>query len=511
MVEKAQRVGDLLDSLIGIFAPARAARRAQERARAMSFRSYAAAKRGPFTAGFGAVDKPVNDIFAEDSAVLRARTRQLCRDFPLFARILDVNVNLTIGTGIKFQFQAVDGAGKPNRDLNKRVEDEYAGFAAEMSTCGRLNDVELQRLARRQEIECGEAFGVTPIDAASRHPIAVQLYEPEWLNGYGAKPKNGCEVVNSVEVNTRTGRVEAYWIADPYNFSKPQRIEKRDALHSFRTLRPGQLRGISPLVTSVMMARDIGEYIGAEVEGAMMAARWLAKRKTSKAAGQMPGLIKPKGVDDGTRLQELGYNIIELLSPGEDLELVSHDRPGSRFESTVNLMSRFIATASGLTHELVTGDYKGINYSNLKGIRSDLLQQIRPEQHRFARQFCFPIAARWLDAMALQGKIELPDYWQRRTYYHSCIRWGWPEMPGVDELRQMKALLMSFKAGVFAPQDELAKRGLDAEETLRKIKSFQKLAEELEVDLDWGGSSTSLQNNPAALGAEESTTGDDHA
>lgn len=506
MSNLAHKVGAALDGLIGVFTPRWAARRAQERLRALTLRGFAAARVDSHTGNWGASDRHINDLLASDGARLRARVRQLVRDFPLFARVVDAAVNITVSNGIKFQCRVTRPDGKLDKEINARVEEAWAEWCESPEASGRLDFVELQRLLRRQEMEVGEALAVMALDertGTGSPALMIQPYEPDWLSSYGAKPPRGREVMGGVEIEKRSGRVTAYWLEDPERIGAPKRIPADDVLHSYKPLRPGQLRGVSPLAPAVMSARDIGEYVGAEVEGAMMAARWLAKRRTSRGGIPSP-LASPAGgaEDERPRVQEIGYNIIELLSRGEDFELISHDRPGARFEPTVLFIARMIAVTADLSHELVTGDYRGISFSNLKGIRGDLIQMNRPTQRRFARQICQPIYARWLDVAHLSGRLALPDYWRQRRRYLRSVQWLYPGIEGADVLRETRAVLDQLGGALLPPQEVLARGGRDAREVLQATKDFLDMAEEIGVPVHWGRST--VKQNPAALGAGES-------
>ena len=50
---------------------------------------------------------------------------------------------------------------------------------------------------------------------------------------------------------------------DPDSWGKAKRIKAEDVIHRFETLRPGQLRGISPFASAILIAHDLGEYIDA--------------------------------------------------------------------------------------------------------------------------------------------------------------------------------------------------------------------------------------------------------
>jgi lambda family phage portal protein len=491
----AYKVGSALDGLLGVISPRLERERQHDRFLAASYRGYAAAKQDLQTGGFGFHDQNVNRLIGHDAPVMRARVRQLCRDFAYFSRAVEAGVNVSISTGYLFQFNFND-----NDAINEAVEEAWAEY------CDSFDFVETCRLARRQEIEVGESFCLTPLDPEDKiAPVKVQMYEPEWLGCHWATPQNPAqaEVINGLEVDTKSGRVLAYHLQDPENWGQAQRIEAAYAIHTFQKNRPGQLRGVSPLVSAVLAAHDIGEYVGAEVDGAKKAAHYLATAKSPDPA-RFAALHGGKKNQDGVRVRELSSGIIELMHSSEDFKLLDHNRPGSQFEPTVNFITRMIAVSANLPYELVSGDYRGLSWSNIKGIRADLLQQTRPGQRRFSRQFCQSLFTRWLDAKVMLGALRLPGYWAQRGRYLRAANWIPPGIKGVDLLREARAALDLMAAGLEAPQNFLAKFGLDPRKTLKAIAAFLKMSKKEGVDLQWGRQP--LKTNPAALGATEEAT-----
>ena len=57
----------------------------------LSKRQYAAAKTPKASDGFRPVDFNVNDLISSSSPIVRARTRQLVRDFPYLSRAVNVS------------------------------------------------------------------------------------------------------------------------------------------------------------------------------------------------------------------------------------------------------------------------------------------------------------------------------------------------------------------------------------------------------------------------------------
>ena len=479
----------MVDGLLKAVSSKRYLARMERLAQAEFLRNYAAAKHDPLKGAWGLgawADRDVNKLIADSSPVLRARVRQLVRNFPIFARVIDVAVNLSVGTGIGIQCQIEKPDGSLDEDLNSLVENEWEEFCQGVDVNGKMSMAELQRLARRQEIECGEAFGVLVDEPARRPaPFYVQLIEPDWLAGsqyLTADRGQDTMIIDGVEVNKRTGQVLAYWLEDTDLSGSGQqiagqaqragfgarRVEAVDALHPFAVHRPGQLRGVSPLVPAVLAAHDIGEYLGAEVEGAALAARYLLTHTVNNPAQRLglttQAFVNQKGEKkDNVRVQEIGRNIQVVGQPGDEFKLLKSERPGSQFEPTVNFITRLICIVANVSYELGSGDYSRVSWSTVNNIRADLVQQGRPDQLRFARHFIGPIYARWLDRIHQTpgAKLRLPYYWQRRLYYHRAIAYQPPTLEALDQLRQSRSTLDKLGAGILDPIEELSKNGRD--------------------------------------------------
>ena len=86
-----------------------------------------------------------------------------------------------------------------------------------------------------------------------------------------------------------------------------------------------------------------------------------------QTANAVPGT----GVDENKKIEEMENGILEYLRLNEDVVIANHNRPGDSFAPFTKFILRMTASATGTTYELLTSDYEGINYSNLRGIRND--------------------------------------------------------------------------------------------------------------------------------------------
>jgi lambda family phage portal protein len=452
--------------------------------------------------------------------------RQLVRDFPYFARAVNVLVDYVVGAGIIFQSRAEKSSGALDTVRGQKIEDAFNFWADEADASGKLHFYELMRLAKRQDLEAGEFLLVkTWSKNKDRYlPFCLQIYEPDWLTTQNdtwditsAPPPAGQAVSVSgrpittqtltsrlhirqgIEYNPLTGERVAYHFIDPDSWGQTVRIPAENVIHGFETHRPGQLRGISPFAAGVLISNDLHAMMDSELDAAKMASKWLAMVETPDPVGRQLGMGIQTDPVTGQKIEELQNAIIEYLRPGEKINLSSNPRPGDNFIPFIRLILTMFSIVSGVPYELISGDYQGMNYSVGKMVRVDFAQQLKPTTNRHIRQFCRPSVRGFFDSAVLTGKLTLPGYWSNPAPF---IRQEWqpPGAESIDPLRETKARIDEISARIRSPQEIIISRGRDPEDVVREISEFEALckAHNVETEASMQAISTALANNPAA-------------
>ena len=475
---------------------------------------YAAAKTTRMTGAWSIANTNVNDIIGASSPMVRARVRQLIRDFPYLARAANIMVDYSIGTGIIFQSKATNPSGKYDKRRAQQIEDAVNWWMDEADASGKQHFFEQMRLTKRQDLETGEFIVVKtyPKDSNRFLPFALQIYEADWLTGahdsYGAggigmaAAPGEKEIRQGIEYEKQTGRVTGYWFMDPYYGGKDVYVPADQVMHGFDSLRPQQLRGISPFAPGVLLAHDLADYMDAELDGAKMAAKWVAMVTRENPTAVQQALSTISYGDDGSlkRIEELENGIIEYLRPGEKIDLVSSNRPGVTFSPFVRLILTMLSITTGAPYELISGDYQGLNFATARIVRNDFSQQLRPISVRHIRQFCMPAVKNAIDMAVLTGKLTLPGYWQNpRRYLES--EWQPPGMDAVDPLREAKSQIEAISYGLKSPQEVARERGKDLQDVYNEIKAAQEMAKEMGLTFETAG--TTVKTNPAAILASD--------
>ncbi len=503
-----------LDRFISFFSPSTAYRRQLFRDALKKRETYAAAKTTRLTGNWTTTSTAdVNNVISLSSPAVRARVRQLLRDFPYLARAAKILVDYSVGTGIIYQSKVKGSDGKLDKKVNTRIEDAVKWWMDEADAAGKLHYYEMMRLAKRQDCESGEFLLVKAMqkDPNRYVPYALQMYEVDWLTsrqdtyglyGLARSTDSTKEVRQGIEYDNQTGRVTGYYFADPTYGGDVTYIPAQQVVHGFQTYRPGQLRGISDFAPGVILANDLAEYMDAEIDGAKMAAKWVAFVKTKTPQALQSGLPYSQvtaGGDTQEKIEELANGIIEYLRPDEDIELASANRPGQTFQPFVRLLLTMLAVTTGVPFELISGEYTGLNFSTAKIVRNDFAQQLRPISMQHIRQFGMPTIGPAIDYAVMSGKLYLPNYWKNRRRYLEG-EWQPPGMDAVDPLREAKSQIEAISFGLKSRQQVARERGVDLEDIYKDQRADLDMQEEYGLNLT--AAKTNAANNPAAVNKE---------
>jgi lambda family phage portal protein len=500
-----QRIGNGIDAVIGLLDPAAQLRRQVARQGVRSMAGYKAA-RPRSGGGWHAVGGAnVNDIIRFAAPPVRERVRDLARNFPYFAKAVQNLSDFTIGgEGIRLMSQVKTPDGKVDAKLRRLFEDLHKSWMDKASVCGDLHFVELQEMADRQLSECGEyLFIKRNIKGATPIPFRLQPMEPDRLSSIGTRPQAGNLIHEGIEYDESTGRRIRYWFQQDGYIRKPIAVPADDVIHGYHARRPGQLRGISDFAPGILVAEDLDDFVASELDAARLASKWLAFVTTSDS-GQFQQLRTQQGTgpDLNKRIENLETGIIEYLRPGEDVQFNASSRPGVTFEPFVGLLLRMIAVSANVPYELLTSDYRGLNYSNQKGLRSDWRMHLQPRQRRHCRRLHNPVYDTVLFQFALQKRRPGMPL-DMVTKFENYARRAWlpPGMESTDPLRESKAHIDMVSSMVMSPQEWCMSRGRDYEDVLEEIFDFTEACKER--GLEPKTVKSTLASSPSALGAPE--------
>jgi lambda family phage portal protein len=429
---------------------------------------------------------------------LRARSRDLVRNNPYARRAISTLVGNAIGVGVTL--------GTKNAAAAKT----WKVWCTEADFNGDLDLYGLQAMAARAAFESGDCLIVrvrTTMAAAGRSgvPLRIKVLEGDFLDTTKTGPQqNGNMVIAGIEVDPE-GRRVAYHLfsvhpGETVNFQlkiPSKRVPAEDVIYHFEKERPGQLLGVPRLAASIMRLRDVDEYQEALLVKKKIEACFAAFVTSTGDDRPLTPAVETETSADGTSRR------VEKLSPGtiiygKEGEEVTFGNPSSGPEvGFVADELRAIAMGVGCTYEQLTGDLSSVNYSSMRGGRTEF--KILVEQYRwlsFIPQVCERIYAWFEEAAHLAGKL--------RTNEIEHI-WTPPRWDYVNPKEDVETDMLELKARLASHSAKLRERGEDRDQVLAEIKDDITAFDAIDVEPDY---SIGKAANAAPAAADDATAGD---
>ncbi|MDP2688980.1 MAG: phage portal protein, partial [Deltaproteobacteria bacterium] len=367
---------NLMDRLVRYLDPVKAQRRFQARAMSALAGGYIGASRSRRALSqwnAGAYDADTDTL--TDLPTLRARSRDLIRNAPLASGAINTVCTNAVGTGLKLQSRVDrEALGMTEKEADRweaATEREWALFA-ESQECdaGRtLNFADMQDLVFRSALESGDVFVLMPhfTRPGSPYGLKLQVIEADRVCNKGDKP-DGDGLSGGVEKD-RYGAPMAYHILNhhPGNWLAGKKREwqvvpvfgrktdRRNAIHLYQTLRPGQTRGVPYLAPVIEPLKQLDRYTEAELMAAVVSGMFTVFIETATGDGELSPMT-PTAETGGSSTDtdyKLAPGAMIGLAPGESVKSVDPGRPNAAFDPFVMAILRQIGVALEIPFELL--------------------------------------------------------------------------------------------------------------------------------------------------------------
>lgn len=460
-----------VDRAIEAFAPAWAGRRLQARvghALTAQLGGYNGASHGRRSlTGWTPLSGDADADTLADLPALRDRSSDLVRNAPVAGGAINTAVTHVVGTGLSLQC-AIDAPflGLSDDEADAWQQDTERKFNAwwESTDCDitrTQNGYGLQDLIFRSELEKGDVAPVLTQAGWAKGPVklALQVIEADRLCNPDRKPDspglvagveqdaNGAPVAYhfaSANPRLRSGagaRRKLEWQRVP---AFGERTGRRNVLHIFRRLRPGQTRGIPMLAPVIEPLKQLERYTEAELMAAVVSGMFTVFIKTEGQAQLQPNAIEgANAAGGGTGAGwngQLGNGLVVELGERESIESANPGRPNSEFDPFVTSIIRQIGMLLEIPYEVLVKHYTS-SYTAARAALIDAWRHFRVRRSHLVDQLCQPVYEAWLDEAVAVG------YVQCRGYFASpLVRRAWQgstwigDGPGaVDPVKEIEA------------------------------------------------------------------------
>lgn len=422
-----------------------------------------------------------------DLDTLRFRSRDLCRNEPIALGAVNTNVSNVVGTGL---------------ELSCRVDYETLGWSREQATAWRKgverlfrlwssskncditrtqNFYELQELVYRSTTESGDCFALMPWELADRFPFETRIQVIEADRISNPDRKGDTETLTAGVELDKNGAPTAYHISKQHPGAlhvKPkmewdripafgEKTGRRNVLHLFQRLRPGQTRGVPYLAPVIEHLKMLGKFTEAELNATVVSACFAVFVKSENG---MEGLLggTPTSGPNASRSLKLEPGMVTELSPGESIESAQPGRPNGAFDPFVQAILRQIGVALEIPFELLVKHFTA-SYSASRAALLMAWQFFKRRREWLANNFCQPVFEAWMDEQVAKGNIIAPGYFEdpimRAAYLNT--EWIGDAMMEIDPEKSVNASEKRMTLGLSTLAEEtIASSGRSWEENL---------------------------------------------
>lgn len=422
------------------------------------------------------------------------RSRDMERNDPVFAALLDRAVELVVGDGLRPE------PATASREWNDRADELFTAWAERCDITGELSFWDSQATLFRSSRRDGDMLALRTSRGVLQFIESERCTNPD--NRLNGTAKNGNLLRDGVEIDPAGQRV-AYYVGDydaelGATLTKWTRIEARHAM-MFSAPKPvSQTRGVPVFAPALVELDRLDMLREATIIAGVVQAFFAAAIKVDQPAGQATMYRSTTRAATGAALngadgvQHMEPGSVFYLQPGESVEAIESKHPSSNAAEFSALMVRLIGAAVGVPPELGLFDFRQSNFSQSKALMAFIYRRIRAERERLRIRFGDPVY-RWKIAQFIRdGKLEHVADWQR-------VAWRAPAVPMLDPARELLANRVAIESRQRSPQSVIGDDGRDWREVVDEIAEFERYCEEKGVAIvHTPGASTTAALSTAA-------------
>lgn len=470
---------NLLDKVIAYVSPKVAAQRMVSRGALALGGGYTGAKLDTASLSrWQPTGGSANADTIRDLPMLRSRSRDQMRNAPVALGALNTTVSHVVGTGLAYT-PAIDAGflGMTAEEAEewsastKRCFDMWAN-SLDCDLARKLNFYGIQSLAVRTELESGDVICITPrVARENKAPrLALQLIEADRVCNPSRGPDTDT-LVDGMVIKPETGETVACHIASrhPGDLTKGQatwtevrfrgaQTGRRNVLHLFQPLRPGQVRGVPMIAPILEPLKQLARWTDAELNAAVVSSMFSVFIKMDPQAfdDMFTDTAKEAIVNKSsswTGEMESGQAI--NLLPGESIETSSPGRPNPAFDPFWAAIVRQIGMALELPYEVLTMHFQS-SYSASRAALLMAWKSFRSRRDRLATYLCQPVFELWLADEVAEGRISAPGFFSDdivRAAWCAAVWTG--DGPGsIDPQKEVGAAKARIELGISTKEAE---------------------------------------------------------
>jgi len=289
---------------------------------------------------------------------------------------------------------------------------------------------------------------------------------------------------------------------------------RRQVLHLFEGLRPGQTRGISDMVSGLMEMRMTKDFRAAVLQNAFVQATYAASIESdldtkdiftrlgggnlgedelfATVSNYMGAYLAAVSeyAGDSKQFQFNGARIPHL-PPGSKLHMHPAGTGGPLGTEFEQSLLRYLSSILGVSYEQLSHDYSKTNYSSAKAADRETGKFMLARKRLIADRFASMVYRLWLEESLNKGTLETGKYKRLPNFYipgnaaaYSACSWIGAGRGQIDELKETQAATLRTKYNHSTDEDEIARYGKDWRQVYKQKAREKKMQEALGIQME---------------------------
>jgi lambda family phage portal protein len=445
---------NLIDRTISYFSPALALKRQAAR-ETLNIRSYQGASTGRRIQEWKTNSSSSNSEIAPALVTIRNRARDLQRNNPFAARIIQTIVSNTVGSGV-----LLSSEDQAFLDLFEVWADSL-----DCSCDGKTNFYAIQAQVMSALVRDGECLILKQYSKETLNPLQLRVLESDFLDHTKHNPETN--LIMGVQLSS-TGKIESYYIFNNHPGEKnatSSPVDASEVIHVFNQDRPGQQRGISWLSPIIIALKKINDYADATIERALVSNLFV-------------GIIEDPNADsistDSSSLS-LEPGAILTLPPSKTMTF-STPPSADNSQQFLTYMLRSVSTALCVPYELLSGDLSSVNFSTARMSQNEFGRCIDSWRWNLIIPLCLNEIVKWFYESSVLAGLYNSDTMPKVDFTP-------PRRVSVDMVRENPVIIQSIQAGLTSLSEVIRENGGNPRKMLTEYASDMALLDELGIHL----------------------------
>lgn len=488
---------NIFDKVVEAVSPQAALRRETARWKLENIRTFrnsgydesGASRRKNSMRGWLASSKSPQEDIDKNIPVLRQRSRSLYMSAPLAVSAIKTNRTNIVGEGLRLK-STIDAdflRMKPEQaaEWQRSAEREFELWAqSKFCDSTRVNNFyEIQQVACMSWLMNGDACVLLEHDKPTwklPYGLRIHLIESDRVSTpfstgnnvflYATERDTGNRIFNGVEVDGNN-QVVAYHICSAYpNSSLYTRKEwKRirafgektgvpNVLMIYETERAEQYRGVPYLAPVIESLKQLTRYAEAEMTAALINGFFTVFVKSERGTSEtgFTGVVADEDrITDDDVNYEMGPGAVNVLRPGEEIDIADAKRPSSNFDAFVTSLAKYVGAALEMPVEILTKQFSS-NYSASRAALLEAWKAFRMKRAWLVADFCQPVYEIFLSESVAGGRLKAPGFFLdplvRKAYCGA--QWNGPSQGQIDPVKEVNAAEKRISIGISTRQRE---------------------------------------------------------